>query len=69
MSGHDQPVASSARKTTGEVYIPRPASAGLCNTMTCIRCLRPRPLSALVTDTRMRHQKRCAGGCSKEVKP
>ena len=60
---------SSATVTTGEVYIPRPASTGLCNTMTCIRRLRPRPLSALVTDARMRHQKRCAGVCSKEVKP
>lgn len=66
MSGHDQPVASSARLTTGEVYIPRPASAGLCNTMSCIRCGAIRPLSALVTDARMRHQKRCAGGCAKK---
>lgn len=66
MSGHDQPVASSARLTTGEVYIPRPASTGLCNTMTCIRCLQPRPLSALVADARMRRQKRCAGGCAKK---
>lgn len=58
---------SSATVTTGEVYIPRPASTGLCNTMTCIRCLNPRPLSALVTDPKIRGQKRCSrGGCAKE---
>lgn len=60
---------SSATVTTGETYIPRPASTGLCNTMTCIRCLQPRPLSALVTDRRVRGQKRCAGGCAKGSAP
>jgi hypothetical protein len=57
--------ASSARMTTGETYIPRPASTGLCNTMSCIRCGAIRPLSALVADARIRNQKRCAGGCAK----
>lgn len=60
---------SSATVTTGEVYIPRLASTGLCNTMTCIRCLQPRPLSALVADARMRCQKRCAGGCATQGGP
>lgn len=60
---------SSAKLTTGATYIPRPASTGLCNTMTCCRCLQPRPLSALVADTRMRYQKRCAGGCATQGGP
>ena len=54
-----------ARMTTGEAYAPRPASTGLCNTMSCIRCSSIRPLSALVADARVRHQRRCAGGCAK----
>lgn len=49
---------SSARMTTGEPYIPRPSGTGLCAAMTCIRCMKPRPLSALVTDQRVRGQKR-----------
>lgn len=59
-SGHGR---SSATVTTGETYKPRPSDTGTCNTMTCIRCLKPRPLSALVADKRVRHQRRCAGGC------
>lgn len=55
---------SSATVTTGETYAPRPASTGLCNTMSCIRCGAIRPLSALVADARVRHQRRCAGGCN-----
>lgn len=50
---------SSAKLTTGEPYIPRPSGTGLCAAMTCIRCLQPRPLSALVTDPKIRGQKRC----------
>lgn len=55
---------ASARTTTGEVYRPRPASTGICNTMSCIRCGSIRPLSALVADARIKHQRRCAGGCN-----
>jgi len=51
---------SSATVTTGATYIPRPASTGLCNTMSCIRCGSIRPLSALVADARIRNQRRCA---------
>lgn len=61
------PTASSARLTTGEAYKQRPASTGLCNTMSCIRCGAIRPLSALVADKQVRFQKRCAGGCNKEA--
>jgi len=53
-----------ARMTTGQQYTSRPADTGLCGTMSRIRCGAIRPLSALVTDTRIRHQRRCAGGCS-----
>lgn len=59
----------AARMTTGQQYVQRPASTGLCNAMTCCRCLQPRPLSALVADTRMRYQKRCAGGCATQGGP
>lgn len=69
MSGqHHDNEHRQARMTTGQQYTSRPADTGLCNTMTCLRCLQIRPLSALVTDQRVRGQKRCAGGCNSGVK-
>lgn len=54
----------AARMTTGQQYVQRPASTGLCNTMSCVRCGQHRPISQLVADARVRNQRRCAGGCA-----
>lgn len=65
MSGqHHDNMHRPARMTTGSPYVPNPASTGLCNTMSCIRCGQHRPLSQLVADARVRNQRRCAGGCA-----
>lgn len=50
---HEQP----ARMTTGEPYQSRPSGVGVM--MSCIRCGRHRILSELVSDQRVRGQRRC----------
>ncbi|MEY2875844.1 MAG: hypothetical protein RLZZ373_3215 [Pseudomonadota bacterium] len=59
MNGHNS-AYKRATMTTGEEYTPKPASGGLCNDISCIRCHRLVPVSATKPDTVFRYQRRCA---------